>query len=180
MKQGAHVTGVANCTCKNSNCENLTCTEQNRCEIAFLPGTPGAALLFDARVPRRQLGVARQFLDPPRESLKLPIVICHSASSHDQHRCVASMVVRLGCPFRNLSVHFAFCQKRRYVAGCATPASSAGHAPTGTETAAKLTLRLDHSMGADQIAAVNARNRRSRRWSHVCVSRIKRHQNKES
>jgi hypothetical protein len=35
-----------------------------------------------------------------------------------------------------------------HVAGCATPTSSAGHAPTGTEADYELTFNLDHSGGA--------------------------------
>jgi hypothetical protein len=37
----------------------------------------------------------------------------------------------------------------RRVAVCAPSNCSDGHAPVGAETAAKLTLQLDHSMGAD-------------------------------
>ena len=35
------------------------------------------------------------------------------------------------------------------------PARTDGHAPAGTEVAAKLTLQLDHSRGAGQLEAVN-------------------------
>ena len=38
----------------------------------------------------------------------------------------------------------------RRVAVCATSTRSAGHAPAGAETDAKLTFQPDHSMGADQ------------------------------
>ena len=40
--------------------------------------------------------------------------------------------------------------RARRVAVCAHSNRSDGHAPAGAETAAKLTLQLDHSMGADQ------------------------------
>ena len=44
------------------------------------------------------------------------------------------------------------CASLRRVAGCATPASSAGHASAGAETVPKLTLPPDHPKGADHKA----------------------------
>ena len=60
----------------------------------------------------------------------------------------------------------------RRVAGCATPASSAGHATAGAETVPKLTLPPNHSVGADhapQSGLARLTSRMSRRVSSgVC------------
>jgi hypothetical protein len=43
------------------------------------------------------------------------------------------------------------------MAGCATPASSAGHALAGAKTSPKLTFNPDHQTGADHLRKVNAK-----------------------
>src|SRR4029079_1303925 len=49
------------------------------------------------------------------------------------------------------------------MAGCATPTSSAGHAPAGAKTIPKLTFSPDHLTGADQENAfIESRNARLR------------------
>ena len=58
------------------------------------------------------------------------------------------------------------------LAGCATPASSAGHAPTGAETVPKLTLPPDHPKGADQARtrlklSRSAAPRRGEKWQRL-------------
>ena len=51
--------------------------------------------------------------------------------------------------------------RTRRMAGCATPTSSAGHAPTGATTSPKLTSQPDHPTGADHLVQLAEARRRA-------------------
>ena len=83
--------------------------------------------------------------------------LLHAARGSDRHRELAAPLQR------DSPACFAWLSRSgtggvraelHRVAGCATPASSAGHAPAGAETGAKLTFQPDHSVGADQGIAM--------------------------
>ena len=79
--------------------------------------------------------------------------LLHPEGSPDRHRELAPPLQRRppSCLARLQTAGARTVHARpRRVAVCATPTRSDGHAPAGAETAAKLTLQVDHSMGAGQ------------------------------
>src|SRR5437588_8493208 len=58
------------------------------------------------------------------------------------------------------------------MAGCATPTSSAGHAPAGATANAKLTFKSDHQAGAGQSGSSNLNPTRARSGAAISPIRV--------